>query len=210
MDKRLAVASAIFAAAAAGALIAHSSAPPGGGPVLETPRTSPPVRPSVASSTPLVVYVAGAVKAPGVYSVAAGSRAIAAIKAAGGTTAAAELGGVNLAERLEDGEEVLVPDRDSPAADPSGRAHRRGRRGRHGHAKHRRKPTSPEPASPVDLNSADANDLSRVPGIGASLAGRIVAFRDLNGPFGDLDDLLDVGGMSQAKLDRASAFLRVR
>jgi competence protein ComEA len=63
------------------------------------------------------------------------------------------------------------------------------------------------PSTPVDLNTADANELETLPGVGAKLAERIVAFRELNGPFNAPDDLLDVGGMTQKRLDAIEPFL---
>lgn len=206
MDKRLSFAAALLGAGALAALLTHPSQPP-------APRVQDLPRPQASrEASALVVYVAGAVRVPGVYSVPAGSRAAAAVKAAGGATSAAELADVNLAERLEDGQEVLVPDHETQTEPKRSRqAHGHQRRRRHGRSKHpRRSPERETAPSPIDLNRADAGALSRVPGIGDALADRIVAFRDLNGPFGDLSDLLDVGGMSQARLDRASAFLRLR
>jgi competence protein ComEA len=205
VDTRLRLALAVIAVAAAAALIWRPT------PHRELPPAFPEGRPR-ASERPseLTVYVAGAVKSPGVYTVPGGSRALVALKAAGGPNAAAELTGVNLAERLEDGQELLVPDRSSET--DLGR-HRRAR-GAHGHAhkkhgRHRRDPPSDDPIAPVDVNRAGADALARVPGIGDALADRIVAFREANGPFDRLDDLLDVAGMSAAKLDRAQPYLQL-
>jgi competence protein ComEA len=176
-------------------------------------REDPPVQethpaPARRAEALVTVYVAGAVRAPGLYSVPEGSRTIAAIKAAGGATAEAQPGGVNLAELLEDGQEVLVPDRSSAASARGGRHARGHAHGRHARVK-RRRHAQPAPAAALDLNRAGASALANVPGISPSLADRIVAFRDANGPFDRIDDLLDVEGMSRSKLDRAEPYLLV-
>lgn len=107
---------------------------------------------------------------------------------------------VNLAAQLHDGDEIAVP---ALGESPTRRrvstpAHRGSRRPR-GIA-------SPNPAS-VDVNLAGATQLAGVPGIGPAIAQRIVAVRDRDGPFGSLDELLDVNGMTASKLDRADAYL---
>lgn len=66
------------------------------------------------------------------------------------------------------------------------------------------------PTDLVDLNSADPTELETLPGVGPTLAERIVAFRDASGPFASPDDLLDVGGMTQGKLDTLLPFVITR
>jgi competence ComEA-like helix-hairpin-helix protein len=65
------------------------------------------------------------------------------------------------------------------------------------------------PASPIDLNRADAVQLQQIPGIGATLAARIVDVRRHDGPFTTYDQLLDVAGMTEARLDRVEPYLRL-
>jgi competence protein ComEA len=71
-------------------------------------------------------------------------------------------------------------------------------------------PDAENAGSVVDLNSADENELETLPGIGASLAERIVAFREANGPYASPDDLLDVGGMTQSRLDAIVPYVTTR
>jgi competence protein ComEA len=66
------------------------------------------------------------------------------------------------------------------------------------------------PAASIDLNSADTADLERLPGIGPSLAERIVAFREQSGRFSRVDDLLDVAGMNERKLDEIAPYVVAR
>ncbi len=149
-----------------------------------------------ANST-IVVYVAGAVRRPGLYRLASDARADDAVRRAGGLASTADAAGIDLAERLEDGEEVEVPER---GASPRSRGARRSRR-----RLHRR----PRDAGVVDLNRADAQALARIPGIGAAIAERIVTVRQREGAFASLDELLDVAGMSESRLERARPHLEL-
>lgn len=124
----------------------------------------------------------------------AGARAGDAIRLAGGPSAAADPWAVNLAARVQDGDEIYVPragERAVPAA-------KRGRRSR----------ATPAAAHDVDVNSADAETLGRVPGVGRAIAARIVELRERDGPYGSLDELLDVAGMTSGRLERARPFLQ--
>jgi len=156
----------------------------------------------------VTVYVAGEVVRRGVYTLPASARAVDALAMAGGAAPDADLVAVNLAAPLTDGEEIAVPPKGAAFSPP--RAERRASSSsrRHGSKLRRRSRREPAalgaedaPAQLVDLNLADENELETLPGIGPALAGRIVEFREANGPFGSLDDLLDVGGMTQRKLD---------
>jgi len=147
-----------------------------------------------------VVYVAGAVAKPGLYRLAAGARAADAVAAAGGMRPSADAAGVNLAQPVRDGDEILVPAiGDAPRTRLPTRA-RSGRRSR----------TPAPPALALDVNSAALDELAAVPGIGRALAARIVALREADGAFSTLDELLDVSGMSQSRLERARPYLVVR
>ena len=142
-----------------------------------------------------VVYVAGAVAHPGLYTLAAGARADDAVRRAGGMRFDADSGAVNLAERVADGDEVLVPVLGAPSP--------RSRRVRP------KKSNLKTPAAVVDVNAASATDLAKVPGIGKTLAARIVEVRERDGAYASLDELLDVAGMTQGRLTRAEPYLRI-
>ncbi len=156
----------------------------------------------------VVVYVAGEVVRRGVYTLPASARAGDALAMAGGPAPDADLVAVNLAAPLSDGEEIAVPPKGAAFSTPraerraSGESHRRSaKRGRRARRSTDGLASDDVPAQLVDLNLADENELETLPGIGPALAGRIVEFRETNGPFSSLDDLLDVGGMTQRKLD---------
>lgn len=151
-----------------------------------------------------IVYVAGAVRRPGLYHARVGDRVAGAVAQAGGLTGDADAGGVNLAAHTSDGDEVYVPlagENVSHRGPLPDRAIARGSHRRGANA------AADAPAS-VDVNAADATDLARVPGIGKAIGARIVEMRSLDGSFRSLDELLDVGGMSQTRLERARPFLR--
>jgi competence protein ComEA len=169
-----------------------------------------------------VVYVAGAVTRPGVYAVRASARADDALRAAGGATAAADLVAINLAARVEDGEEIAVPLKGAGAPVATGanfqpKKHARRHAGKRGHRRKRQpddtvaasdtSPSADAPTEMVDVNAADEATLETLPGVGPSLAQRIVAFRNLNGPFASTDELLDVGGMTAGKVDALSPYV---
>ncbi|HEY6486166.1 MAG TPA: ComEA family DNA-binding protein [Candidatus Cybelea sp.] len=148
-----------------------------------------------APSGEVVVYVAGAVRRPGLYHLQLGDRYARAVELAGGLSPQADAAGVNLAAPAGDGDEV-----DVPAAGQGASVHRHARRGRHA-------ARSPVEAS-VDINLADAAALGAVPGIGRAIAQRIIELREREGPFSSLDELLDVAGVTQGRLERARAYLR--
>jgi competence protein ComEA len=170
-------------------------APPPPPPEMRIPFTStsaPGSGPSSSSAVPVqvVVHVAGAVNAPGVQRLASGARVVDAVEAAGGARVDADVGRINLAAVLEDGQQVYVPavgEEVAPrrAVDPG---------------------TSDEP---IDLNDADADELDALPGIGPALAQAIVAHREQHGPFASIDELLDVRGIGEAKLDQLRPLVTV-
>lgn len=127
----------------------------------------------------LLVHVAGAVLRPGVYPMPADARVLDAVQAAGGATPAADLHQLNLAAPLVDGLQIRVPVEGEIVA-PVG--------------------AGPAATGPVDLNQADAAALDELPGIGPATATAIVGWRDENGPFTSVDDLLLVPGIGPAKL----------
>lgn len=149
-----------------------------------------------APADELVVYVAGAVARPGLYRLHAGDRYAQAVAAAGGLRATADPAGVDLAQRAADGEEIYVP-----VAGETPRTRLREPRMR----RHR---ATPPPDGSVDVNTADAAELAAVPGIGRAVASRIVELREREGGFASLDELLDVAGMTQSRLERARPYLR--
>jgi competence protein ComEA len=132
------------------------------------------------------VHVAGAVRRPGLYRVPSGSRVAAAIDRAGGPLPRADLAGVNLAARVADGQQVVVPRAGAIAA--GGNAAGTGLAGAGTGAK-------------VSLGSATAEQLDELDGIGPTLAERIVEYRQAHGGFRSIDDLGEVEGIGEKRLE---------
>ena len=132
------------------------------------------------ASTSLYVHVSGAVNAPGLYVLHPDARVVDAVAAAGGLAEDAEAAGVNLARPVTDGEQVIGPRvGEAPAAGPAG-VTADGR---------------------VNLNTADEGALDTLPGVGPAIAGRIIEWREANGRFASVDDLLSVSGIGPKMLE---------
>jgi competence protein ComEA len=122
----------------------------------------------------LYVHVVGEVKSPGMYQLPIGARLVDAVFAAGGLTEEADNASVNLARELTDGEQIIVfsTSQEGEAAGSSA-------------------------SGLVSLNRAGDKELEELPGIGPALAGRIVAWREANGGFKSVQDLLKVSGIGE-------------
>ncbi len=154
------------------------------------PTTTAPPGTDAVEPAEVVVHVAGAVERPGVVVLGRGSRIGDAVEAAGGPTAEADVHQLNLAAPLSDGLQIRVPTHGetvpatgTPAPVPAEVAGTDGS------------------AEVINVNTAPEADLERLPGIGPALAAAIVEWRENNGPFTTVDDLLAVPGIGPAKLD---------
>jgi competence protein ComEA len=141
----------------------------------------------------LVVDVAGAVLNPGVYSLPMNSRVIDAINAAGNVLKGADVSDINLARLLKDGEQVYVyaASRGSSSSRSTARS------------------APPRNTGPIAINRASAKELEALDGIGPVLAGRIIAYRNANGPFVTLEALLEVSGIGPAKFAQFKEKIRL-
>lgn len=162
------------------------------------------------SSAPVMVHVVGEVNDAGVVELPAGSRVADALDAAGGVTQSAVLDVVNLARTVADGEQVMVPDAELAEAwraNPSLAARDAGGAGGAGGAESSAAASAgggdsgSAGAGTVSLNAATVADLDTLPRIGPALAQRIVDWRDANGGFTAVDQLLEVPGIGTKTLD---------
>lgn len=134
-----------------------------------------------AQARTITVQVSGAVVDPGVYQLDPDARLGDAIAAAGGGSDQADLASLNLARRLQDGEDVDIPTT-QPTPGPG-------------------TVTSAHEAGSIDINTASADELDSLPGIGPALADAIIEYRTDNGPFGSVDELARVPGISARMVD---------
>jgi competence protein ComEA len=180
------VAAGLAAIAAFRLLGSDSAAPP--------VRIDGPATPGPASTTTsshagneeaLYVHVAGAVRRPGLIRVPSDTRVATALERAGGPTRRADLTLVNLAARVQDGQQIVVPL--AGAANGTGAGPAAGGAGA-------------APAAKIHLSTATADQLDEVDGIGPTLAERIVEYRDAHGGFRSVEDLAQVEGIGEKRL----------
>lgn len=200
-----------------GAAAGAGTAPGGDAPGEAAPGADPVPAETVASGSPgadagqdpasgaasaqaaATVHVVGEVRRPGVVRVPAGSRVGDAVEAAGGLTGQADEQRLNLARPVTDGEQILVlrpgEEPPPPAAPPGGGA-----------------PAGGDAAGddgPLDLNTADQAALEELPGVGPVTAEHILAWREENGQFTTVDELMEVSGIGEKTLATLRPHVRV-
>jgi competence protein ComEA len=141
------------------------------------------VEANAPAAAKLVVHVAGAVRQPGLYELAEGSRVSDAVARAGGATAKADTAAVNLAAPLADGIQVLIPSRVAGAAGAAAGS-------------------DAAPGRRVSLSSATFADLDALPGIGPVTAQKILDYRAQHGGFSSVDDLDAISGIGPARIEQ--------
>ena len=155
---------------------------PDPGPALMTITLQP--RPTLDPATPtpalINVYVSGAVNKPDVYTLPPGSLVKDAVAKASGATAEADLDHVNLALKLSDQMQVYVPRKGEAVATPKASS------------------GSATLSAPININTANLEELDQLPGIGPSLARTIIDYRTQNGPFKTIEAINDVKGIGDA------------
>ena len=170
-----------------------------------TPAAGPGVPPPAG---PVIVSVVGLVRQPGLVTLDAGARIADALRLAGGALEGADLVGLNMARRVQDGEQIVVGIASPPGAPPAMGS----------------SVTSPPGASPsarsssakptvatdmVNLNTATLEQLDALPGVGPVTAAAIIAFRDANGRFAGVDQLGEVDGIGPVRLEKLRALVTV-
>ena len=140
----------------------------------------------------VLVHVAGAVREPGVYRLRSGSRVDDAVGRAGGATRRADLTQVNLAAKVEDGRQIVVPRRVTAGAPGAAGA-----------------APPQQPGVPLNLNTATLEQLDELPGVGPATAQKIVDYRDEHGGFGSVEELGQVPGIGDVRLASLREQVRV-
>jgi competence protein ComEA len=154
----------------------------------------PPIAESVSADAPLpdvIVYVSGAVARPDVYRLPADARVKDVVLAAGGLLAEADSEAVNLAAPLQDADHIRIPRRGevAPAPAPPAAAHSSERR--------------------INLNTAGSAELEDLPGVGRTLAERIIARREEQGPYRSVEDLREVTGIGARLFEQIAPLVTV-
>lgn len=168
---------------------------------LSLPLAGGPGDPATSSTTAttaperVLVHAAGAVRSPGVYRLGAGARVADLLQAAGGPLAEAELDRLNLAAPVADGQQVYVPRVGEAVPEVAGATSEDG--------------TAEAGDGLVDVNTADADELDTLPGVGPATAEAILDERERRGSFSSVEDLLDVPGIGDAKLEALRDLVRV-
>lgn len=147
--------------------------------------TSPNARQAMVAQSktnePAVIYMSGAINKPGVYKVAPQLRVVDAINNAGGLATGADVAKVNLAQQVKDGMHIYVPiTGDKSTASQS----------------------TAQASDKININTADKTALEKLPGIGPSLAERILEYRKANGRFNEVSDIKKVSGIGDAKFNQ--------
>ncbi len=198
------------AAAASAQASARSPAPgPGGGVTSPTSSGGAASGGDTAGSGQIVVDVDGAVAHPGLYKLPPDSRVQAALAAAGGLSPQADAHRINRAAKLHDGQKlyVLSQGENAPPQAASG-----------GQSCEGQSCTSADGADAgsdaegqglVNINTANATQLTQLPGVGPAIAQKIIDYRTANGPFSSVDDLTKVPGIGAAKLAQIKSHARV-
>ncbi len=162
--------------------------------VANQPRGQPVTLVPPPTDSPLTVHISGAVNNPGLYQLRDGSRVQDAVAAAGGFDAEADPQSVNLAALLVDGTKIIVLEKPAP-----------------GRSSTLTTPTPPALSiyNPIDLNTATAETLDALPGIGPSKAQDIVTYRETHGAFTTIDDLLNVPGIGEGILEQIRPYVTI-
>ncbi len=151
----------------------------------------------------VIVHITGAVKTPGIVKLPEGARIEDAIDKAGGLTEDADISDVNLAYVLEDGIKIKIPtiseEKNEEIIINSS-----------GEGIVEKEISNNSENKIININKANETDLQTLPGIGASLAGRIVEYRDSNGKFNEIEDIKNVSGIGDSKYENIKNLICVK
>ena len=140
----------------------------------------------------IVVHITGEVNKPGIVVLKKNSRIADAINSAGGSTKEADLNQINLAYVLEDGQKIYVPNKNEKIEEDEYIT---------GNSGNTEKSNNSKEGEKVNINEAMQTELEELPGIGPSLASRIIEYRETNGEFEKIEDLQNVKGIGDAKFN---------
>jgi competence protein ComEA len=166
------------------AIILIVAIPPHGTPIVLSP---PP------TLEPIKIFITGAIHQPGLYSLPRGSRVESAITAAGGLTGNADLNKINLAAKIADGDKITIPSVFDPTSQPL-----------------TVQATSTPISFPIDINTASLEELDALPGIGNAKAQSIIQYREENGDFQKIEDIMNVPGIGEGIYNNIKELITVQ
>ncbi|NJN79515.1 MAG: ComEA family DNA-binding protein [Anaerolineales bacterium] len=158
------------------------------------------------TKAPIAVHVIGAVPRPGLYEFVEGARVQDAIDAAGGLLSSASIESINLAALLEDGQQLIIPYKSGQEPVETFTEDELEL------PNDNEEPTSEDENTDTDLvniNTATLEELDSLPGIGPTIAQRIIDYRDENGPFNTIEDILNVSGIGPSTFEEIQDLITV-
>lgn len=182
----------------AGVLIFVSRAPVGQPIVLQPAPTK----------APLVVHVIGAVPRPGLYEFAEGARIQDAVDAAGGLLSSANVDAINLAALLSDGQQLNIPYLEGQATTEESTSLELPGSSNNNESSTQESSLSSD-GELININTATLEELDSLPGIGPTIAQRIIDYRTENGAFSTIDEIMDVSGVGPATFDEIKDLITV-
>jgi len=164
--------------------------------ISRLPSGQPIVLQSAPTKAPIAVHVIGAVPRPGLYEFSEGARVQDAIDAAGGLLSSANVNSVNLAALLEDGQQLNIPFKDGEAPDVTSSDDELVLPGATEESV-----VTADGGDKININTASVEEFDALPGIGPTIAQRIVDYRTENGPFQTIEDIMNVSGVGPSTFD---------
>jgi competence protein ComEA len=184
--------------------------------ISRAPTGQPIVLQPAPTKAPIAVHVVGAVPRPGLYEFPQGARVQNAIDAAGGLLAQANADALNLAAPLVDGQKLEVPYKDGGGASSSqeGDVELPSSSQPEASQTESASPDSQNPPSTgvsdlININTATLEELDSLPGIGPTIAQRIIDYRAQNGPFSAIEDLMNVSGIGPSTFEKLKDLITV-
>jgi competence protein ComEA len=157
----------------------------------------------------IVVYIAGAVEKSGLLRLAVGSRLDDALKQ-GHLLPEADLAGINPAEKLKDGQMIMIPYKEENQNDSDLQNTGESSADKTDQTAAKTSQTNVVSSGKININTAGAAELEKLPGVGPAIAQRIIQYRTENGPFSQPEDLLNVSGIGPKKYGNMSAQVTVK
>lgn len=156
-----------------------------------------PVAVATPSTPECVVYIAGAVKHPGLYRYCGKARISDAIEAVGGFAKNAAKDAINLARILQDGEQITVPTKKEAAKDT------------HNKNQADTQSTQTNGTALININTASTDELMTLPGVGQAKANLIIEYRTQNGSFSNKDDLMKISGIKEGVYNKIKDLITI-